>query len=182
MEKIIRDYAIIYIDRTGESLKCDNFTPNEIIEDYFNNPGFLQWNYYLIIDYDVIKTKNIVDNILLDDKYTKKYISNNIDKFIEQRFPLFNENNYGKIKLIKGNSWFDAKEKTKKYLNENIENKFKIVKSWHRNLSLNDSLENMDILRSTLINNTLSKDYVFYTHISNEMSLAEKKFKLMEIK
>ena len=50
MERIDREYAIIYVDKTGESLvnndsKHDEYSTNEIISDYYKQSGFLQWNF-----------------------------------------------------------------------------------------------------------------------------------------
>ena len=52
MEKIVRKYAIIYIDYDGETLDEDvrDYATKEMVKDYYQNSrGFLQWNFYLVI-------------------------------------------------------------------------------------------------------------------------------------
>lgn len=179
MEKIIRDYAIIYIDKNGESLNCDNYTPDEIINDYYNNPGFLQWNYYLIIHKELIENLNLCTKIESDDKYTRKFVmcSDEIDIFINNLFPIFKKDNeYSKIKLIKGNSYIDSERKSLSF--KKTHEDFKRLESWYRNECLNFALNQMDLLRMKLIKE--KQNYIFYTHISNEYFLAKQKFKLFD--
>jgi hypothetical protein len=54
-----------------------------------------------------------------------------------------------------------------------------MFKGWYRDESLNYSLIEMDKLRARLINEP-NLHGVFYTHITNEYSLAEKKFKIFQ--
>lgn len=175
MIKIERSYAIIYIDYNGESLTVDDFTTYNLTNDYYNNGGFLQWNFYLIIPEELIGNVSKKE-IEINEKYTRKFIIklNEIDKFIEDRFPITNVN-MGKITLIKGDNWEDACKKADE-LEENG-NFTLCLPSAYRNVSLTDAITGMDILRSFLINNP-KMNVLFYTHLSNEYFLATKKFHL----
>lgn len=181
MELITRPYAFIYIDRDGEMLKESDFTSNEIINCYYNNNGFLflQWNFYLIISKESVAKSNFSEqNIIENDIYTRKYVveEKKIDDFINNLFPIPGEK-LGKIKLIKGIDFNDATKKANDYLKENDE--FTLIPSWYRDHSLMYSLKHMDFLRADLIKYP-SMCFVFYTHISNEFTIAEKKFKIFE--
>lgn len=185
MERIEREYAIIYIDRNGETLNISDslykgdYVTAEMVSDYYKRLGFLQWNFYLIIPKELIKQeeiKTIEDN----DIYTRKYVieSDKIEQFINDRFPILNEER-GTIKLIKADSWKDAgllaeeeKKKGKNYVD--------LIQSFYRDENLMYSLTEMDKLRAGLIKNP-KLNIVFYTHISDEFFIAENKFKLFQI-
>jgi hypothetical protein len=179
MEKIDRGYAVIYIDRTGESLVVENenykmdYTTKDMVSDYYNESGFRQWNFYLIIPKSLVREEDI-ENIENCDKYTRKYVvdDEDIDIFIEEKFPIMDNENKGSILLIKGKSWVDTLEKA-----YDKQDDYTLYKSWYREDSLMDSLEKMDELRASLIKRPNLKA-MFCTHISNEMGIAEKKFKL----
>lgn len=185
MKRIDRKYAIVYIDYDGESLvdndKVDNFTTDDMITDYYNNSGFLQWNYYLIIPKDLISEERIQE-IEKNDIYTRKFVIDRaeIDSFIDDRFPEQLEKS-GEIELIKGNSWNEIENIIA--TNELIEYEMKhlvktdLIRSYYRDLNSLDSLEKMDILRAKLIKEPNYKA-IFYTHLGNEFGIAEKKFKL----
>ena len=81
---------------------------------------------------------------------------------------------HGEITLIKGKDWEDAQKLASK---EKLNKFIWVLPSWYRNISLMDSLQEMDLIRAKLIKN---KNYraVFYSHISHEFNIAEKKFKL----
>jgi hypothetical protein len=186
MKKIERPYAIIFIDTEGETLKedVDNFTTSDIITDYYNSPGFLQWNFYLIVPEEIVgERKNEVES---NCTYTRKHVlkSSDIEQFIIERFPEMDETT-GKIRLVKAERWDGIKEKvdavTEEMCNEesNLEEEIEWIESWYRNESLMYALEQMDILRAELIKNP-NKRVVFYSHISNEFNIAEKKFKIFE--
>lgn len=196
MERIDKKYAIIYIDRDGEVLEetDDKFTTKEIATDFYNNSGFLQWNFYIIISKEslisyakkqfdengcVLDIDELINEIQENDIYTRKYVieSDKINEFINDIFPDLKEKT-GEIKLIKGKSWSDAQELCIR--EESRNNIFDTYRpSWYRNLSLMDSLTEMDKLRARLIKNDNFK-VLFYTHLSNEYSIAEKKFKLLQ--
>lgn len=182
MERVDREYAIIYIDREGETLKVtdesrrEDFATNEMVTDYYNHSGFLQWNFYLIIPKELVKEEEIL-NIEENSIYSRKYVipTAEIESFIDDRFPKLTEKR-GQITLVKGTNWEDATFLASKYLNTEFTS---IIPSWYRNESLMFALTEMDILRSKLIKNPDSV-VIFYTHLSNEYSLAEKKFKLFK--
>lgn len=176
MERIKRSYAIIYIDRLGISLNEDSYTiQEEIRNDYYKNPGFLQWNYYLIIGSSKISKdkKFIIEN---NEFYTKKYVihPDKIDKFISDNFPIFDEKKHGKVRVIIGDSWKDAKKEAKK--EQEKENGI-LIPSFFRNESSLKSLTEMDKIRINLIKNQ-EYNVIFYTHLTDEYFLASKKFKL----
>lgn len=183
MELITRPYAFIYVDRGGDMLKESDFTSNEIINCYYNNNGFLylNWNFYLIISKEsVVESDFSEENIIENKFYTRKYVveEKEIDNFINNLFPIPGEK-LGKIKLIKGIDFNDATKKANDFLKENDE--FMLLPSWHRDYSLMYSLNRMDLIRAALIKYP-TLQYVFYTHLSNEYSIAEKKFKMFEEK
>jgi len=182
MKKIIRDYAIIYIDDKGDSLKEDSYTTKEMVSDYYTENGFLQWNFYLIVPKEVLLPDNTIEKIENNEDYTRKFVIKNSDiqSFIKERFPVMNKK-CGKIEMIKGNSWketLDIVDK-KKFKGTTVK-PFRLCSyypSWYRNESSMHSLIEMDKLRAKLINNP-NIWVIFYTHINSEYYLAQKKFKL----
>lgn len=180
MKRIDRTYAIIYIDDKGETLNSNvtDFTTKEMISDYYQNSGFLQWNFYLIITKEHVnksEIKKIEKNVI----YTRKFVikKDNIDSFIKERFPELTEYK-GTMAIIKGKNYKDARKKAKKYINKYKFIKF-MFKGWHRNESLTHSIIEMDKLRARIICDS-SLQGVFYSHIDNEYSIAKKKFKLFK--
>jgi hypothetical protein len=177
IEKINKGYAFIYVDREGESLTYgEDFTHEDMISEYYNMPGPIQWNFYLIIAKEFVP-KNKVEEILDNDKYTRKLIVplTQIDSFIKERFPdVMSE--VGKMTLVKGRNWADALElfKKEKALNDPSKS---VYPSWYRDDSSLDTLNKMDILRAELITNP-KLDCIFYTHLSSEEGWAKKKFHL----
>lgn len=177
MERIDKGYAILYVDREGESLIInEDLSDNNMVSDYYSNGGPLQWNFYLIIAKEVVPIER-EEEILNNETYTRKLIvpKDEIDNFIEERFPTVG-NEVGKMTLIKGRNWSDALElfKKEKSLNGSSRSSFP---SWNRNESTMDTLTKMDILRAELITNP-KLNCIFYTHLSGEYNLAEKKFYL----
>lgn len=177
MRRIDVGYAIIYIDDDGDTLKedIDDFTTNDMVSDYYNNNGYLQWNYYLIIPSDLVTDNEKVKEIESNDKYTRKYIINRnvIDEYVTKYFPKLGETK-GKFILLKGKDWRDANNLVNQ---EPLKVGMLKLGSWYRDHSMMDTLEYMDELRASLVKDP-SRTIVFYTHISNESSIAEKKFKL----
>lgn len=182
MRKIVRDYAVIYIDDDGDTLKIgdyedthvDNYATNDMISDYYENGGYLQWNYYLIIPNDLLTNDHNIRSIEENDIYTRKYVLNReiIDYWVNKYFPEPGETR-GKFKLLKGRDWKEAIDMVNQ---EPLSVGTIKLGSWYRDHSLLDTLSYMDELRASLIKDP-SKTIVFYTHISNESSIAEKKFK-----
>ncbi|RPI85141.1 MAG: hypothetical protein EHM34_02350, partial [Nitrosopumilales archaeon] len=179
MERIDRKYAIIYVDRTGETLTKPDYVTEDIVSDYYssNNAGFLQWNFYLIIAKNVVNPDDIkiIEN---NDLYCRKYViaDNKIKSFIDEWFPIMQDER-GSITLVKGDSHVEAEDLAWRTFYKTKSNSNYPYMSWYRDYNLMYSLTKMDKLRATLINNP-DINVVFGTHISNEYSLAEKKFKL----
>lgn len=175
MERIERPYAIIYVDRTGETLLSADFTPNDVINDYYNNPGFLQWNYYLIVAKEAIGERS-KEEIEKCDFYTRKHVieESKIDEFIADRFPEMKAS-HGTMIIVKGESWSSTMKDATPILEKNKDSK--VIFSWYRDESSMFSLNEMDKVRADMIKNS---DYntIFCTHITNEHAIAEKKFKL----
>lgn len=207
MERIDKQYAIIYVDRTGESLKnfdnrSDGGFDSEMITDYYNvgekGNGFKQWNFYLIIAAEHVPA-DMVETIQDNDVYARKIIlrESEIDAFIENRFPDLRDER-GTLTIAKGKDWKDAKRlaaevgglSTKSYLlkrelEEALDGSFRrrnkktFKGSWYRDHSLMYALTEMDKLRAQLIRDP-DMDVIFFSHISNETNIAEKKFKLFK--
>jgi hypothetical protein len=186
MRKIDKRYAIIYIDDEGESLKhdSDNYVNEQIGDEYYQLPFdknteecILQWNCYLIVPTKYFTTPEQLDEFLDNDKYTRKHAikEEEIDLFIEKMFPDLQEE-HGVIELVKGINRSDSVyQAIRKHDELGIE--YKLIDSYYRNDSMMDTLYKMDKLRAKLVLEPESK-FIFYTHITNEMNLAEKKFKL----
>jgi len=198
MERIDRKYAIIYVDRNGEALSEADLTTPDMINNYYDNPGPLQWNYYYILAQEALDaTIDAPDkqDIEANDNYTRKYVmpEDHIYDFISRTFPLLADT-HGQIHLIKGADWADAKDKAKAAITEpehnhrsresvmfgfrvTAMNGLDIIPSYYRNKSLAHALSQMDDIRARLVTDP---DYraLFYTHISTEHHLAEKKFHL----
>lgn len=183
MERIDKKYAIVYVDRTGESLADpqpgDGYTTKEIIDDFWKNSGFLQWNMYLIIAEENVEAGQkgeIEDN----DLYVRKLVvpDKNIDAVIENLFPEM-EGTMGKIILVKGKTRHDARTRAFNILlkmNEAGDNSFNATSGWYHDIDLMTSISNIDKMRAKLIKE--KENVIFYTHLSDEFNIAEKKFKL----
>ena len=187
MERLQRKYAIIYVDREGETLKStdneteaknriDNFCTYDMVNDYYTQSGFLQWNFYLIIPASLVPDKKKKKEIEINDRYTRKFVvlDTAIESFIDEYFPILEGKDRHQVKLVKGINYIDAVSQA---INTHRNEVVNLIQGWHRDESLMYSLTQMDKLRAQLINNP-NKKVIFYTHISNEYSLAEKKFKL----
>ena len=176
MKRIERKYAIIYVDLTGKTLESDDYFTKEMISDYYKNPGFLQWNFYLIIARESVKDIDDIKIIEDNDTYARKYVveKDKIDDFIDFNFPKI-QSNYGNIKLILADTFEKAVKNAFTFLanNPNVAS----IPSYNRDVNFNHSLKKMDNLRRLLIKNPNMK-VIFYTHIDNEYSLAKKKFEL----
>ena len=188
MERLQRKYAIIYIDREGETLKKDedkvksDFTTEDMVSDYYTQSGFLQWNFYLILPESLVSKKQKKE-IESNDSYTRKYVipDTALESFVEDHFPILKGKVRKQVKLVKGDSYVDAITKALNVQRKNGVELVELHEGCHRDYSLDFSLKNMDALRARLIFNP-ELQIIFYTHISNEFSLAEKKFKLFTTK
>ena len=98
-----------------------------------------------------------------------------IEVFIKNHFPTL-EGKREQVILIKADSWDETIELADK-TQENISDNYQLYPSWNRDMSISDSLLQMDNLRFKLIINSELK-VIFYTHLDSEYSLARKKFKL----
>jgi len=177
MKRIDRKYAIIYVDDTGETLNTDDFVTDDMISDYYKDSGFLQWNYYVIIPEDLVPNDEIIKLIENNDKYARKIIvkRDKIKSFLERAFPKLRQS-MGEIGLVEGENWGEARDNCDLYLEDHP--KAFPVPSFSRNYSDFGTLTKLDNLRAKIIKKPDS-NYVFYTHIKHEMSLAKKKFKLL---
>lgn len=175
MRRIDRKYAIIYIDDNGETLSSADLFTDDMISNYYQNDGFLQWNYYVIIPEELVPHDETIKIIETSDTYSRKFVMkrDEIDSFMEERFPEMNKEN-GVIELITGESW---KQATHNLREMNSSTNTLVQLSIYRNESEMVGLTVMDELRAELIKfpKTNAK---FVTHITNEISIAEKKFKL----
>ena len=119
MERIEKIYAIIYIDWKGETLSCDDFTSENMISHYYNNSGFLQWNFYLIIPSDLVSDNQKKVEIENNDRYTRKFIldRDQIAPFLERYFPDLKKKRI-QVKLIKGKDYSDSVWKSIQYYNK----------------------------------------------------------------
>jgi hypothetical protein len=183
MERLDKKYAIVYIDWEGDSLKIDDFITKEMINDYYNQSGFLQWNFYTIVPKELfIDNPNVtIDEFINNESYTRKFVypKDEINNFVAKRFPDMNKK-FGSATIVKGKNWAESL-----FLANNESDKgFMSGKpythsygSFYRDLSMMDTLERLDIIRAELITNP---DYniLFNSHISQEYNIAEKKFKL----
>jgi hypothetical protein len=187
MKRIDRPYAIIYLDTEGESLHegVKDYSTKEIISDYYNMPGFLQWNFYLILPKKLSTGVEITKELQLKiencDEYSRKFVipNDSLEQYLEERFPIMEENQ-GKIYLVKGTDYKDAQkkadQKVKELSAEGIDD-LHVRQSFYRDKSLMDSITEMDLMRAMMIRYP-SINYLFYSHITDEYFLAEKKFKL----
>ena len=178
MERIDREYAIIYVDKTGESLTSRGQATKELVGDYYKQQGFLQWNFYLIIVEESIEDACY--------KYTRKYVmpEASIDKFIEINFPVLQEKR-GKVEMIEAEGYREAKKlafkKKSDYDLSFPSHDVMLIPSINREFNLDITLRYLDDVRNVLILNP-NLHIIFYSHIRNENSLAKKKFKLFLIK
>ena len=182
MKRIDRKYAIIYVDTNGDTLLSEDNTSHEMITDYYNNGGFLQWNFYLIIAKECIKNvegitaAEHIKIIEKNDNYTRKYVvpKAEIKDFLKKQFPIMQKAR-GKMNLILADTFWEAKKLAMVKKSKNI----LLYSSYNRYVNLDLTLHALDALRNDLINNPKMVG-IFYTHIQNEYSLAEKKFKLFK--
>ena len=182
MKRINRKYAIIYVDTNGDTLLSEDNASDEMLSDYYKNGGFLQWNFYLIIakecikDIEGITAIERIKTIEKNDNYTRKYVvpKAKIKDFLKKQFPIMRKAR-GKINLITANTFVDAKTLAMTKKSKDIF----LISSYNRYVNLDLTLHALDALRNDLINNPKMVG-IFYTHIQNEYSLAEKKFKLFK--
>jgi hypothetical protein len=173
MERLDKKYAIVYIDRDGEWIECDNFSDNSIISDYYELPGPMQWNFYYIVPESKIG-EHTKEEIEAEQHYTRKFVipDDQIDSFIKERFPDMGET-HGTIEIIKGKNYVDACNKARDAKKEKLYNC--IIESPYRDKSMMDTLVEFDSLRADLIRNP-GQEVLLYTHFSDEHFLARKKF------
>ena len=174
MRKIDKGYAVIYIDDENLLSNSEDYVNDEIISAYYDTPGSLQWNYYIIIP-KVIKDLSAeqIKDIESNDKYARKYIIDNdkIDEFLNERFPSFNMEDCT-FTLVTGESYIEARVKLDKINIEGPNNS--ICSSLHRQYNSMDTLEKMDIIRAEMI---ITRRYTYYyTHMEREISWIRKKF------
>lgn len=183
MERINKQYATIYIDRTGECLKDSDFISEKIIDDYYSTPGFLQWNFYLICTEKAFVSEPEYaeqrEEFLNNEKYARKFIvsEQDLEQYLEKNFPDFKNEiiSEPRVILVKGDNWRDCLRKVR---GEKSRNKNFIVKMGkQRDESMLTSISNMDYLRAQLIKHP-NRKLIFGTHISGEFSIAQKKFKV----
>jgi len=182
MERIDKQYAVIYIDRTGECLKSSDFTSEKIIDDYFSIPGFLQWNFYLICTEKAfiseLEYAEQREAFLNNEAYTRKLLvsESDLEQYLEKNFPDFKPVvSEPRVILVKGDNWRDCLRKVR---GEKARNKNFIVKMGkQRDESMLTSISNIDYLRAQLIKHP-NRKLIFGTHISGEFSIAQKKFKI----
>lgn len=177
MKKIVRDYAIIFIDDRGDCLRKSviDYTTSKISNSFYKISGFLQWNHYLIIPKEFVKDEEFAEEIEKNGSFTRKYVIERdfIDPFINTLFPVLNKI-HGTMQLILEDSWAEAKLLG---WQTGLGSESKLFSSWARDENLDNSLSNMDLLRARLITEPNLRA-VFYTNIEHEYSLACKKFKL----
>lgn len=79
--------GIFYVDFSTQALSSDldEYLENYISSDYYNNPGYLQWNYYLIFLRDVEVDKMVKSTIEKNDTYARKFIlsSDELKRYFE---------------------------------------------------------------------------------------------------
>lgn len=176
MERIDKKYAVIYIDWDGEALNTENnhFCTDEMVTDYYNQAGPIQWNIYCIFPKEIAEAK--ADDILNDEHYMRKFVipKDEIKAFVNEMFPDMNpETGHGMIDIIKGENHIDCIKKTieakKSYPYTDI------YRSWYRDISSLDTLSRMDELRAEMIRNS-NIFGLFATHIGDEHFWARKKF------
>lgn len=200
IERIDRGYALIYIDREGETLNTDSFFTPEMTTEYYKNNGPLQWNHYLIIpeelvtpkvsDFDNVQkwqhAKNVaIETITSNDNFARKIVLPlaKIDYYILSHFPI-QTTKFGRITLVKGKNWLDAQDKSRAMYKEESEKIFQTrqikkiprpIPSWYRDFSMLDTLTQLDLLRADLIRDP-NLNVIFFTHIRKEYNVARQKF------
>lgn len=182
MEKIDKEYAIVYIDWDGATLREKNYATDEIISDYYSNPerSFLAWNQYIIIPLDLVGSFEEVEKIQAEQKYTRKYVieRGDIKTFIEDRFPDLTED-VGTVTLVKGRNWEDAVIKAHE---ERYKSPSGILRaSFYRDDSSMDTLTYLDEMRAFMIRHP-SANHIFFTHLSDEYFWAKKKLGFLKDK
>ena len=73
--------AVYYIDYSTKDLNSNisNYLENHISSDYYNNPGYLQWNYYLIFlrnDQNIDKETIVESEIPVENRLSSSNFSN----------------------------------------------------------------------------------------------------------
>lgn len=100
-EKHYKDktYEIFYFDISENFLAKDfsieNYQNSILKDDYYLNPGYLQWNFYLVFLYDSDELPIDRIEIEKDEEYARKFIIpfNDIDKWLKSRYDVtINEN------------------------------------------------------------------------------------------
>ncbi len=189
MERIDREYAIIYVDKTGETLTSRGQGTPELVGDYYKQRGFLQWNFYLIIaeesieDVEGISAAERIKAIRACDEYSRKYVmpESEIEEFIKNQFPVLRKKR-GKIEMIQAEAFHVAKKMAfdkKATFGDRIDD-ITLIPSYNREYCIDLCLTCLDDVRRDLINHP-ELQVIFYSHIQHEISLAEKKFKLFLI-
>lgn len=93
-----KTYEIYYFDFSEKWLKQDfdlnNYLCEFIKDDYYSNPGYLQWNYYLILlkENDLETENEIIEN---NEEFARKFVIEykHLSEWLENRFnfPFTNE-------------------------------------------------------------------------------------------
>ena len=199
MIRIDKKYAIIYIDENFDTKDCQSFTTADMISNYYNNPGPLQWNYYLFIPEDKLGDvdKKIIEN---NEEYTRKYVLKDLDfiyRTIEIDFPDLDENIIQKCEftLITGDTWIKVLDKVdSENINSDVvnvysrsnernvkiikNNKTKIFNSYLRDYNTILTLGFIDEIRAYYVLGGIENIY-YLTHIEDEMFLVKQKFKFL---
>ena len=199
MIRIDKKYAIIYIDENFDIKDCQTFTTADMESDYYNNPGPLQWNYYLFIPEDKLGDvdKKTIEN---NEEYTRKYVLKDLDtiyRTIEIDFPDLDENIIQKCNftLITGDTWIDVLNKVdSEDINSDVVNVYsrsnerngkiiknnntKIFNSYLRDYNSILTLGFIDEIRAYYVLGGFENIY-YFTHIEDEMFLVKQKFKFL---
>ena len=198
MEKIIREYATIYIDRNNEFVDFfEKEKRNEELEDseiksiivefveelllneYYNTPNCdsILCNFYILIAKNDTMNKTIIDILQNDGMYARKFVmcKEDINDFVNDVFPEYTKTE-STFTLLTGKHKYEAIEKSQ---NEEYDNS-NIVESYNYIYNEMDTLSNLDELRSEFIKGC--GDVVYYTHLETEISFVKKKFDFLQEK
>jgi len=175
MEKIDKSYAIIYIDRSGDSIEdFRDYMNKQIATDYYDTPGSIQWNYYLIANQNGASLESI-KRFETDDHFCRKYAMRveEIDPFVAINFPELSDNG-STFYLYTGDSHTNAwANMSSKVTNEKVEK----IDSIMREFNEMNTLTELDRLRASMLNE--ERHFAYFTHLTNEINLIERKFGLL---
>lgn len=86
-------YQYFYFDCSGEVEQKDigDFSRNILHKDYYSNPGYLQWNFYLAFLIDKKVSKQIKKNVEQNEDFARKFLVE-VDKLDEWLDRIYNVN------------------------------------------------------------------------------------------